>query len=135
MRRLVVTKHDEFIIVYADMFSVENGLGEILEEIYLLEGHNHPMYVFFRGRTLIFTKREKNAVTEIELAGAFSKCQRPDNPIKYNMYRFDPDEEDISLDILQGGSRPQTLAQLYGALDKYFSDLWRISTVFDVVFV
>lgn len=135
-KRLVVTKHDDYVIVYADMFVLNETFDEVLREIYFFEGRGRVMYAFFRGRALIFSDRERTTSNEMKLAGDFTRLQRPVNPVKYSSYSFDPEEKELSLEmVLNREAGPKTAKQLSGALDMYFSDLWRISTTFDVIFI
>lgn len=136
MRRLVTTRHNDFIIMYADNFDLDEKLFEYINEIYAFFEHSDlPMYVFLRGHTLILTAQEESAENELKLAGSFSRCQQPENPITYNIYGFDPDDDDdVSLEARINGNREKTQSQLSEALNRYFSDIRMISVPFDVVY-
>jgi len=136
MRSLLVTKHDGYIIVYADRYVFDESFNEVLYEIYIFEGEEKVMYAFFRGRTLIFSNQEKTTSNEMKLAGDFTRLQRPENPARCSLYKFDLTEDVLTMEMeLDGIPVGKTVERFNNLLDMYFGDIWRICNVFDVIFI
>lgn len=139
MEHLVTTKHDDYIVAYAHHLQLDDKLLEYLCEIYCFFEDSTtllPMFVFFHNFTLIMALDNDDNETshsDLEMAGLYSKAQRPQNPKKYNIYQFDLDDECCSIDATMNSKKKKTLAKINKSLDWYFSDARMITTSFDVL--
>lgn len=138
MHRLAVTKYQhpsvgEYVIIHAEKYQLQEYFGDILNEIFLMEGLK-TTYAFFQGRIIIISNEKKSAEVEVEIVGKFANLPKPDVPKTYNMYRFDPGEHNTSFEfVLNITPGPNNVKIISKALDLYFG-LFRMFAPIDVIF-